>query len=197
MDISSEKLGAMAILKKVFDFDVVSVKHNFLLDEARKAGVSPIFLRLARKEMGCRVYKKDGEWWMCKEDYRPPISQKVWGLLKEHSDLTTKRLVINNRLSEIERCIKGYESGLPIDAIERLLFGRFSKDDYALYLDTKHWKDTRGRAIDHYGPYCRLCGELATQVHHLAALEAYKHLFAETVFMLTPVCDDCHDKAHS
>lgn len=68
-----------------------------------------------------------------------------------------------------------------------------TKEEYAEYLKTPHWKDLRARKIAACGPRCQDCGNTRTiQVHHLR----YRNIFDVLLDDLKVVCRVCHEKIH-
>ena len=63
-------------------------------------------------------------------------------------------------------------------------------DSYAAYLASTLWSDIRKRIYAKHGTYCKLCNNLAWDLHHLSydlATLAGKHLTK-----IVPICRDCH-----
>jgi hypothetical protein len=66
--------------------------------------------------------------------------------------------------------------------------------EYSVYLNSDDWRQKRTRVLQRAKGRCEGCGvKAATQVHHLT----YKHAFAEFLFELVAICDDCHGRLHS
>ena len=66
--------------------------------------------------------------------------------------------------------------------------------NYNEYLKTDEWRAKRAKVIERAGSLCEGCRQRpASQVHHLT----YKHVFAEFMFELVAVCDECHDRLHA
>jgi len=67
---------------------------------------------------------------------------------------------------------------------------------HALYLTTDRWLESlRPAALSHDYNLCRLCGEPATDVHHIP--KHYPDVFGtESVKHLTSLCRDCHRNFH-
>lgn len=73
---------------------------------------------------------------------------------------------------------------------------KYTRKEYynILYLRSKHWKDTRKRAIELGGGKCRLCGSKnKLQVHH----NCYNRLWREEDTDLVVLCRKCHAKYHN
>lgn len=90
-----------------------------------------------------------------------------------------------------------FAQGLPRDVTLRLLAGpgKFTKEDYRLYVQTTHWEIVRGEAYAEWGYECLLCGAPGSQVHHTR--EGYRFLFREAPRRhLRPLCPTCHRKHH-
>jgi ribosomal protein S14 len=65
---------------------------------------------------------------------------------------------------------------------------------YNEYLQSDEWKQKRAKVLARAKHQCEVCGEkAATEIHHLH----YKHVFAEFLFELVAVCDDCHQRLHA
>jgi hypothetical protein len=65
--------------------------------------------------------------------------------------------------------------------------------EYNRYLQTEEWRQKRVKVFERAKGKCEGCGiKPATQVHHLT----YKHAFAEFLFELVAVCDECHEGLH-
>lgn len=68
------------------------------------------------------------------------------------------------------------------------------RDAYNAYLKSDEWKAQRQQAFAHWGKYCQCClTNKALHVHHLN----YRNLHDVTPLDLMPLCEPCHDKAHS
>lgn len=68
------------------------------------------------------------------------------------------------------------------------------RDAYNAYLESDDWKAQRKQAFEHWGKYCQCClANKALHVHHLN----YRNLHDVTPLDLMPLCEACHDKAHS
>ena len=61
---------------------------------------------------------------------------------------------------------------------------------YAKYLASEQWKDIRARALETHGYDCYLCGERATEVHHLRYHK--NDLIGRRLKFLKPICRACH-----
>ena len=64
--------------------------------------------------------------------------------------------------------------------------------EYRSYLTTKHWKDKRLEALEHYGCICARCKEYGNDVHHLT----YERMWEELIADLQILCRDCHEAVH-
>ena len=71
---------------------------------------------------------------------------------------------------------------------EKLLF----KETYAEYLKSPEWKVKRNAVLVRDGHRCRLCGNTATEVHHLT----YDRKYNESLYDLVAVCRECHQAVH-
>lgn len=70
---------------------------------------------------------------------------------------------------------------------------RYSREEYAEYLQTDHWKALREATVTR-DPICVICKSLKTaEVHHLR----YRNIYDVTIEDLIGVCPDCHEKIHS
>ena len=67
-------------------------------------------------------------------------------------------------------------------------------EGYAQFRKTDRWSTRRARYFDDYGPEvrCRICGVLATELHH----RRYDALGDEPDRDLVPVCRNCHYGTH-
>ena len=66
--------------------------------------------------------------------------------------------------------------------------------DYKAYLNSADWQQKRTKVLERAKGQCEGCWtKVATQIHHLT----YSHVFAEFLFELVAVCDDCHGRLHS
>lgn len=64
---------------------------------------------------------------------------------------------------------------------------------YDAYLKTSEWRRIHDQVIRRAGGFCEGCGrKSASQVHHIT----YQHVFAEFLFELVAVCDECHQRLH-
>lgn len=69
---------------------------------------------------------------------------------------------------------------------------RFSPE-YRAHLASPLWHHKREQAFKEHGAYCQRCyTKQALDVHHLT----YKHLGAEHMDDLTPLCRSCHHELH-
>lgn len=66
-------------------------------------------------------------------------------------------------------------------------------EEYAIYLQSDHWRDLRLRAKAVHGNRCACCTDEPIQMHHLR----YGTWFDVTANDLIPLCDGCHELAHS
>lgn len=67
------------------------------------------------------------------------------------------------------------------------------KADYDEYMQSDAWRVLRQRVLLRCKGMCEGCGiHPATQVHHLT----YANLFAEFLFELVGICEDCHLRFH-
>lgn len=77
------------------------------------------------------------------------------------------------------------------------LYYKYTKKriDYQLYLNSKHWKRTRLKAMKRAEWKCQLCGTRkdTLQVHH----NCYKNLYWERKSDLIVLCRKCHAKHHN
>lgn len=64
-------------------------------------------------------------------------------------------------------------------------------EEYLAYLASPEWAAKRQRVMDQYGGRCQMCGERATQVHHLS----YHRFGREWDSDLLPLCAACHERA--
>ncbi len=64
--------------------------------------------------------------------------------------------------------------------------------EYEAYLATPEWRMRREQAIARTKGSCEICGEIATDVHHLT----YRNIGAELSEDLMPVCRICHKIIH-
>lgn len=77
--------------------------------------------------------------------------------------------------------------------------GNMTKEDYAKYLMSDHWKETAKKRLEIDGYKCQMCGSYGTetnkiQVHHLS----YKNLGHENIYTeLVSCCSNCHKDIHS
>lgn len=70
-----------------------------------------------------------------------------------------------------------------------------SPQEYSDYLQSRHWKSFRLKAIKHHGKKCILCGieeVLFFHVHHLT----YKNLGHEKLTDVVVLCEACHTEVH-
>lgn len=68
---------------------------------------------------------------------------------------------------------------------------------YDVYLQTKHWQQTRKIALEAYGDWCRWCegkfeDHAPIHIHHLR----YDRLGREPLTDLIPLCALCHERWH-
>jgi uncharacterized protein with PIN domain len=64
---------------------------------------------------------------------------------------------------------------------------------YDLYLSSPEWQARRAKVLKRANGICEGClDRKATQVHHLT----YRHIFAEFMFELLAVCNECHARLH-
>ena len=69
--------------------------------------------------------------------------------------------------------------------------------EYAVYLQTKHWKDKRQEKLS-IRPFCQICGSTTSiNIHH----KKYKYkgqsiLFRERIEDLVTLCRSCHRLLH-
>lgn len=65
---------------------------------------------------------------------------------------------------------------------------------YGEYLKTRHWQDTRFKALCQGNFTCRKCGQFggALEVHH----KTYKRLGREKPRDLRVLCGECHREVH-
>jgi len=63
---------------------------------------------------------------------------------------------------------------------------------YQEYLLSPLWASIRERALIEHGSICRLCGEKATQFHHLGY--GRDVLAGRTLHQLVPLCSPCHER---
>lgn len=66
--------------------------------------------------------------------------------------------------------------------------------NYQAYLQSKHWREFRELALDHYGHKCTNCGleGKSLDVHHLT----YERRGCELLEDVTVLCRSCHLKEH-
>jgi 5-methylcytosine-specific restriction endonuclease McrA len=65
---------------------------------------------------------------------------------------------------------------------------------YNEYLNSDEWRGKRAKVMERAGNLCEGCrSKPATQVHHLH----YRHVFAEFLFELVAVCEECHTRLHA
>lgn len=70
---------------------------------------------------------------------------------------------------------------------------KWTKATYADYLQSDHWKQTRGKALKRAGYKCQLCAETnGLQVHH----NDYTRLGGELQTDLVVLCSECHKTHH-
>jgi hypothetical protein len=78
-------------------------------------------------------------------------------------------------------------------------YAGLTKGTYKLYLETKHWRETRSKKLQKK-PICEVCKkERAVQVHHLRYNDENGKtiLYKEDIdFDLQSVCDNCHKLIH-
>lgn len=66
--------------------------------------------------------------------------------------------------------------------------------EYNLYLKSEDWRRKSAKVLRRANGQCEGCGaKAASQAHHLT----YKNVFAEFLFELVAVCDDCHKRLHA
>ena len=97
------------------------------------------------------------------------------------------------RMSEkrFEEFIKRETNYNPYFDIEECLYLR--NIPYTEYLQTKHWKDIRKKALIRANHKCRMCGSKEKlQVHH----NTYNNLGNERNEDLTVLCKECHEFLH-
>lgn len=75
---------------------------------------------------------------------------------------------------------------------ERAEAAELRKMTYADYLSTRHWRETRIRALRRAGFRCERCDRKALQVHHLT----YERLGRESPLDLEVLCKPCHALHH-
>jgi 5-methylcytosine-specific restriction endonuclease McrA len=68
----------------------------------------------------------------------------------------------------------------------------YFRKHYSEYLELTYWMVLRRNKLESTNGRCQVCGEVATQVHHIKY-----HLFAETFEDLLSVCNDCHIGLHN
>ncbi len=69
-----------------------------------------------------------------------------------------------------------------------------TRDSYAAYLQSAHWRTTRQRKLEAVGRRCQLCGDThRIEIHH----NRYDHLGAEPMDDLIALCHDCHQHFHA
>lgn len=69
------------------------------------------------------------------------------------------------------------------------------KELYKAYIKSEAWRKKRKQALAHHGHTCGDCGKESfhgLDIHHLS----YKHLGAELMDELMPLCRPCHVKRH-
>jgi DNA-binding MarR family transcriptional regulator len=68
------------------------------------------------------------------------------------------------------------------------------REEYALYLRSDHWRETRKAALKRAGHKCQLCtSNRGLQVHH----RTYERLGQELPQDLTVLCATCHENFHT
>ena len=68
------------------------------------------------------------------------------------------------------------------------------RDYYREYLKSDDWKRKRYVVLKRDNWKCKLCGDKATQVHHLKY--AKHQIGKEPIDWLISICKPCHDKQH-
>jgi 5-methylcytosine-specific restriction endonuclease McrA len=63
---------------------------------------------------------------------------------------------------------------------------------YKFYLSSCAWRTMRNYIMRRDNHTCQICGEKATDVHHLT----YKHIYNEHPFELVALCRICHENYH-
>ena len=61
------------------------------------------------------------------------------------------------------------------------------------YLKSAHWKETRTKALAHYGSVCATCGKTGFDVHH----KTYRNLGREVLSDLAILCRKHHRMVHT
>jgi hypothetical protein len=104
-----------------------------------------------------------------------------------------------NKKRKINRKVKKKPSKSQMVGCEVIGYAGLTKDTYKLYLETKHWRDTRNKKLSKK-PICEICNkEKAVQVHHLRYNDENGRtvLYREDVdFDLQSVCSNCHKLIH-
>lgn len=70
-----------------------------------------------------------------------------------------------------------------------------SSSNYQAYLSSKHWREFRELALNHYGHSCKKCGVevKSPDVHHLT----YERRGCELLEDVTILCRKCHREEHT
>lgn len=62
------------------------------------------------------------------------------------------------------------------------------REIYEQYINSEEWRNIRSQRLNIDAHVCQICGELASDVHHLT----YKHFRNEYLFELVSLCHYCH-----
>lgn len=86
---------------------------------------------------------------------------------------------------EKEKSLRHFDGlRIELDKIKR----DFNRGVYAEYLQSDHWAELRNKAMERDRNTCQICGDKATEVHHLT----YAHRDNEFLFELVSLCSKCH-----
>lgn len=83
------------------------------------------------------------------------------------------------------------------EAISSAKRPKWTRAQYADYLQTDHWRGKRAQALAYYGNKCYLCGvdgdAAQIDIHH----NDYSRLGGELMSDMIPLCRDCHERHHN
>jgi len=132
-----------------------------------------IIKRIISYENEIKSYEENGSASVCKKCINEYLEEER--MSEKRFEDFIKRETNYNPSFDIEECL--YLRNIP----------------YTEYLQTKHWKDIRKKALIRGNKKCRMCGSKENlQVHH----NTYKNIGNERDEDLTVLCKECHEFFH-